>query len=127
ELGVLCDQRPQCICTQFQKLTGLGDATAHEAAPPGDHGHLTGELAGAMCCYGALACKIGLHDLHASGKQDEKGHTCVIELKQDFTLLDGPELAAGVHATDLSRGEDWKRLGTRVDCAGYWPRRHFSP
>ena len=48
QLSVLCDERPQALCTQFQKLTGLRDAATHEAAPPGDHGHLTGEPAGAV-------------------------------------------------------------------------------
>src|SRR2546429_7835553 len=48
QLSVLGAQRPQAICTQFKKLTRLGDAAAHECAPPGDHGHLTGEITWAV-------------------------------------------------------------------------------
>jgi hypothetical protein len=48
QLGVPGNQRPQAICTQFKKLTRLGDAAAHKYAPPGDHGHLTGEITWAV-------------------------------------------------------------------------------
>src|SRR6266481_7543534 len=126
QLGVLGNQRPQAICTQFQKLTWLGDAAAHKSAPPGDHGHLTGEITGAVCGYGALAPKIRLHDLHASGEQDEKRNIRVVRFKQDFTLLDLTDLAARADAADLGCGQNWKGLGTSVECAGYWQRRHFS-
>jgi hypothetical protein len=69
---------------------------------------------------------IRLHDLHASGEQDEKWDICVTRFKQDFTLLDLSQLAAGAKAVDLCRGQDRKRLGANVERAGYWLRRHFS-
>jgi hypothetical protein len=126
QLGIPCDERPQTIRTQFQKLTGLGDPAAHQAAPSGNHGHLAGELAWAVFCYQALAPTIRLHDLHAPGKQDEKRDVCIVGLKQDFTRLNVSEFAAGANAIDLSRGKDWKSLGTSVECTGYQRRRHFS-
>ena len=48
QFGVLCDERAQRIAADFQKLARLGHAPAHQAALPGDHGHLTGEFAGAV-------------------------------------------------------------------------------
>ncbi len=73
-----------------------------------------------MRCYKALAREIRLHDLHASGKQHKEWNICVAGLKQDFTFLDVPDLAAGANTTDLSCGQRRKRLRASVERAGYY-------
>jgi hypothetical protein len=88
------DLRKEVIHSIKSQTLGLGDAAAHKAAPPGDHGHLTGEFARAVCCDWAFARNVWLYDLHASGNQDEERHICVPDVEQDFVLFGLSELAS---------------------------------
>ena len=63
----------------------------------------------------ALAREIRLHDLHASGEQDEKRDFGVVGLKQDLARLNLAQLAAGAETTDLRRRQDWKGLGVSIE------------
>ncbi len=96
----------QRLRAEFEKLAGLGDAAAHQAALPGDHGHLAGELAGAVRRHGALAVDAGLHDFHASREQHEERNGGIAGFKKDVAALDVSHVATGTDAFDLLRRKD---------------------
>ena len=101
QFGVSRDQRPQASCRDLQKLTGLGNPAADQAALPRDHRDLAREPTGLMGRDRTLAVKIRLHDLHASRKQDEKRHFRIVGLKQNLSRLNLSQLAAETKTTDL--------------------------
>ena len=76
------------VSADFEKLAGLGHASAHQAALPGDHGHLAGKFARAVRGDRALAVQGRLHDFHASREQHEERNVRIVGFEQDFAAMD---------------------------------------
>ena len=124
QFGVLGDQRTQAVRTDFEKFTGLGDAAAHQAARAGDHGHLTGKLAGGIdaSTIGRSPSTVGLHDFHGTGKQDEERDRWYRSAQREFrparTLRSLPMGRMRLICASVKVGKAWV-LGSRMLGAGH--------
>ena len=129
EFCILAIERAQALGSYFENFSSLRYTAPDQTAPTGDHRHLAREFARQVADdIAPFLVKIGLHDVHGSGNQDEERDLNVIRFKQYLAGLHFAEFAEGPDAVDLCFSQCWKSLRIRVEDAGSGPCRHvFSP